>query len=156
MNAVEEIQAAIEKLTALRDAGTAGPFYKSDCEGEIRVFPERLLRNVSRDESGQITSFRSPGSWATEEMVIEYEVESWDVGQDKQDDRMRANAEMFVTLHRTIDAQLAILTAASVDECEWADEWARIGKPHLRGPAKIVPINRAALQLARAINGTNS
>lgn len=65
-----------------------------------------------------------------------------------------ADDDYEVTLHRTIDAQLAILTAAKVDEYECAEEWERIGKPHLRGPAKIVPINMAALKLARAINGT--
>lgn len=62
-------------------------------------------------------------------------------------------ADLVVTLHATIDAQLAILTAARVEEEEAEDYWAEQGKPHLRGPAKIVPVNRAALELARAILG---
>ena len=109
MSAVDEIQAAIEKLTEMKAGGTAGPFFKDDCEGQIRVYPESILRNVSRDESGEITSYRTPGSWQTDQMVFDYEVESWDEGYDKHDDRMRTNADLFVTLHRTIDAQLALL-----------------------------------------------
>lgn len=61
-------------------------------------------------------------------------------------------ADLVVTLHATIDAQLAILTAARVEEEEAAGEVV-LGLPYLRGPAKIVPLNRAALELARAILG---
>lgn len=55
-----------------------------------------------------------------------------------------------------IDAQIAVLAAAEDEEHEAADYWASVGKPHLRGPAKVIPINRAALALARAINASTA
>ncbi|TFD27461.1 hypothetical protein [Cryobacterium cryoconiti] len=136
MSAIE-IQTAITTLTELRDAGTPGPFFLDDCEGEIRVYPERLLPSMSRDESGEITSWTSPGSWQTDEMVISYDVESWDPGENTQDDRMRANAETFVILQRTINPMLAVLQVALTFAALTHNKFTDTG-----------------LELARAINGT--
>ena len=70
MNAIEEIQAAIEKLTRQRDAATAG---------------------VWVDYGGFISG--RAGQWVS-------------------GDSRSVDSALIVTLHRTIDAQLAILQLA--------------------------------------------
>lgn len=137
MTPVERLEAAIKELEELRDGMTEGPFFVDDCEGELMVYPERLLRDVQRDADGWINLWRSPGSWGTDEMVMRHDLESWDEGEDEQDDRLRGAARMFVVLHRTIDAQLAIL---------------RHVLTHYRGDLGI-STNRHVVALADAILG---
>ncbi|MET0992982.1 MAG: hypothetical protein ABWY20_02405 [Mycobacterium sp.] len=122
MSAVEEIQAAIEKLNRQRELANPGPWMHLD-SGDV----------VMGDRADPVDAYP---------MVAEC--------------AHLNDADLIETLHATIDAQLAILRAASNDEWEAKEHWAEVGKPHLRGPAKIVPINMAALALARTINGATS
>lgn len=80
MSAIEEIQAAIEKLTGQREQSTPGPWWA--------WHPASGRGNSSVDAPS--------GDPDNPEMPVEGE---------------RADVELIVTLHRTIDAQLAILTA---------------------------------------------
>lgn len=108
MSAVEEIQAAIEKLTELRDE-----------RGYVEM-------------NGWLAEIREGATGAIEDPGYEG----------------LTNDPIIVTLHRTIDAQLAILEAAVghfperfmqvQDQREWLDKR---------------PSTRNALDLARAING---
>jgi len=77
MNAAEEIQAAIDKLTALRDKSTPGPWFLTY---ESATHP-RVWGAADEDAADHVaTMARSP-----------------------------RDADLIVTLHRTISAQLAIL-----------------------------------------------
>jgi len=50
-----------------------------------------------------------------------------------------------------LDAQMLVLDRALSDEYEAESYSEEKGKPYLRGPSKIVPLNMAALALADAI-----
>jgi hypothetical protein len=111
MKAVEEIQAAIVKLTAQRDDGSRGPWLIGD-EGDYITGPHAT--------SGV---FDGVGPWVIGDAI------------NPED------ADLIVTLHRTIDAQLAILSRA-------ADLASIFG-----GHFPICHYDRYAIALARAING---
>jgi hypothetical protein len=119
---IDEFQAAIEKLRAQKSASTPAP-WASGGRGYVETVPEFDL--------------------------YRFDVMSETVARAELLDE---DADLIVTLHATLDAQLEILTAALVEEIESAEYWAEVGRPHLRGPAKIAPLNRAVLTLARAIN----
>lgn len=114
MSAVEEIEAAVAKLTKLRDESVLGPW-----EGWKQYNPLR----------GNLYGIEARGA----EVAKTYTV---------------ADTELIETLHRTIDAQLKLLSgtlrlfAAAVDlgrEREWLSAVERAGD----------------LDLARSINATS-
>jgi len=113
MTGVEEIHAAIEKLTAQRDESTPGPWAVDDAD----------KCSVYTIDGG--ATILQPEDW-----------------YPRGDNRPAGNAQLVVTLHRTIDAQLAILTDGLADMM--ARE--RLGLPLNTGPVRT-------LALARAING---
>jgi len=97
MNAAETIQAAIDRLAYLNAATAPGPWslgapefpWSSWDEGDVPV-----VVNVEQLFSDRPAFLHHPGSFAES-----------DGGFDRLD------ADLIVTLHRTIDAQLAILRA---------------------------------------------
>ena len=110
MSAVEEIQAAIEKLTKLKAESTPGPWFLTY---EKSTHP-RLWGNASENDADPVALAQN-----------------------------RGNAELIVLLHRTIDAQLAIL----------ADTLNAFSNPIPAFIGYEEQIYHAQLMLARAING---
>ena len=123
MTAAAELRAARTKLERLRRDATVGPW------------------NFEVEGTGESRVYRNYEFFGDQRELVA-------AGGMNSDD-----AELIVALHETIAAQLAILSAALVAEAEAAEHWADLGRTNLRGPAEIVPVNRAALDLARAING---
>ena len=115
MTAVQEIQAAIEKLTQILRQSTPGPWCW-DSQGIVQSF----------DISVQ---------------VGEHEHER--IGVIAAEHVREGDAEVFVTLHRTIDAQLAILR-------DFMERYEGRGKADW---TPVAPGAINALNLARAING---
>jgi hypothetical protein len=113
VNAAETIAAAIEKLETLRDAGTPGPWV----DGE----------NAGRYDAAIVTA--DSGMWA--DAVV-------------RDDGFLdfRDAALVITLHRTIDAQLAVLRMFGAN-LALLDDW----EPH--------PDNEI-MALARAVLGGDS
>ena len=112
MTAVEEIQAAIEKLTELRNLSNEG--------GNRREWKSTPLSPLI--QADVIDSFG--------DVVVER--------------AYAPDAELIVTLHRTIDAQLALLKdGVKFTTVHW-------GQVELRRD-----IGKYALALARAINGAS-
>ncbi|TFD51990.1 hypothetical protein E3T46_07835 [Cryobacterium sp. Hh11] len=122
MTAVDEIQAAIEKLTKLKLNAYRGAWkiVNKSMQGDHGLEHEKCdIQEVAN------------GSWTEDDGY--------------QPALLIEEAELIVTLHRTIDAQLAILA-------DFVDRYA------LRAKSDWVPIAPAAantLALARAINGTD-
>jgi len=112
MSALEEIEAAINKLSGLWALSTRGPWDGPD-----------------------------EAPWAYDEVHPD-------------------DAALVVTLHRSIDAQLAVLRAAlsSILETDNDPQAVYSGGRHMDGSRllKVAPWGRAAVDLARAINGTAS
>jgi len=115
MSALEEIEAAIEKLSALR-----GDTPWALAGGGEWINPIGIT--VAPDDGGV-----SP-----------------------------READLIVTLHRTIDAQLRILKTAIADIVRWTDADSEWGWEPQDGPTPKDSAFIAKLDLARAINGTAS
>lgn len=101
-----------EVVTSIReqaDAATEGPWFLHDCEGEIIIVPERDLVGVDRDDNGAITSWRMPPVYRPERRILDREVETWDEGDDAQDDQIRANARFIAASRTNIDTLLGIV-----------------------------------------------
>ena len=71
------------------------PWFLSDCEGEVEIWRESALR-ISRDEHGEIVGYSMPGSYARNDLVAEWGLDTWDEGQDEDDDERRRMAELIV------------------------------------------------------------
>ena len=116
MTAVEEIRAAIEKLTELKNMSTQPVESAYWVQGA----------NRKRYESAREV-YTGPEAAGSSDVATCFN---------------RHDAELIVTLHRTIDAQLAILKEAAT---QLADAY---------GGAQLGPeFYRAEIALARAING---
>ena len=113
MTAVEEIQAAIEKLTAQRDESTPGPWAVDDAD----------KCSVYTIDGG--ATILQPEDW-----------------YPRGDNRPAGNAQLVLTLHRTIDAQLAILREPLAVYEKW----------NIDGDTELEKFPHA-YALARAING---
>lgn len=116
MNAADTIAAAIEKLEALKVDSHPGPWEHWPEAGDIEIH----VPSYPDGERIIATAVRPRGGW----------------GAPIYQDNYEPNADLIVTLHRTIDAQLTIL---------------RTGKQF----AEITPntFTRVALDLALAILG---
>ena len=102
-----------EVLASIReqaDAATEGPWFLSDCEGEIDIVPEKDLVDVTRDEEGRITGWNLPSVFRPERRVLACRVDSWDEGEDTQDDQIRANARFMAGARTNIDTLLGIVS----------------------------------------------
>ena len=115
VSAVDEIRAAIEKLTELKVEGTIGPWLVEEVPetGECCLIREFKFFGP---QTAPLLEFVAPGGMS------------------------RADSDLIVTLHRTIDAQLAILNGALGDAEGSHDE-----------PAAF----DSAVALARTINGAD-
>lgn len=118
MNAVEEIQAAIVKLTAERSDATRGPWYPWHPQGD------RGLSSVDAPSDDPDNP----------EMVVEGGTQ---------------DVDLIVTLHRTIDAQIALLSHTVEIHAKYVEMgFERRWESAIR--------EAGDLDLARAINGPTS
>lgn len=120
MTALDEMNAAIDRLTALRDASTPGPF---EAVNACDVFTEDRINDhlVANFSSGR-----------TE---VPYEEEA-------------ANRRLFLTLHGLIDPLLAVLAAGRTATSAFPDVKDDAGLPGWAAEAKALalPIARAINQ----------
>lgn len=103
----QEIVASIREQA---DAATEGPWFLSDCEGEIDIVPEKDLVDVTRDGDGRITGWNLPSVYGPERRILERRVDSWDEGEDAQDDQIRADARFMAASRTNIDILLDIVS----------------------------------------------
>lgn len=71
-------------------------FFVEDCEGSLSVWRESALVRVSRDERGEIVSWATPFSYRPSDQVVAIELDSWDPGEDAEDDVRRADIRDLV------------------------------------------------------------
>ncbi|MEJ8654653.1 hypothetical protein WKI65_43135 [Streptomyces sp. MS1.AVA.3] len=72
-----------------------GPWFVSDCEGQLQVWREGALEHVVRDAAGTITGWSKPSSWKAGDLLHEADLETWDEGEDPEEDLERANARLM-------------------------------------------------------------
>lgn len=144
MSAVEEIEAAIEKLETLKAHSVPGPWKHWPEAGDIEIY----------------TDAPNPRSASSEYIVAAQVRPRNDFGGKIYVDNYEPNAELIVTLHSTIEAQLAILRAAlsEIHDTETDPTATYSDGRHMSGERmlKVTALGRASLELARAINGATS
>jgi hypothetical protein len=102
--------AAVEELRALLGRLPAPPWMVHDVEGDLQVWPESELRKVTRDEDGEITGYRTPSSLGL--LLAEWDLDSWDSGQDDRDDLRRDVAQLLVLARNLLPGLLTEVTEA--------------------------------------------
>jgi hypothetical protein len=121
-----------EQMKARLEAATEGPWFLNDCEGELIVLPEADLIRVERGANGEIESWGLPSFYPPERRILEVELDSWDEGEDEQDDQIRANAELIAhaptdlaKLHAALDAVEAMHRQDTYGPkyCTCGDSW---------------------------------
>lgn len=122
MSAVEEIETAMEALTDMRSGGSPGPW------------------SVAHAENGTVIEWAAPDADACRFVAVLSDEDGEDFNADPGGPD--CDAYLIVTLHCTIDAQLAILNQALKYERSSI------------GTGSAEEFHRTALTLARAINGT--
>ncbi|NEA22650.1 hypothetical protein [Actinomadura bangladeshensis] len=74
-------------------------WFLSDCEGRLAIWREAALRHVRRDEDGEIDGYSLPASYRPTDLITEWDLNTWDPGQDEDDDKRRALAARIVIDH---------------------------------------------------------
>lgn len=77
------------------EEASAGPWFVSDCEGRLQVWREAALEHVVRNAAGTITGYSTPAFWNSGDLLHEADLETWDEGEDDEDDLERANARLM-------------------------------------------------------------
>lgn len=97
----------LNEIEARAAAATAAPWFVSDYEGALQVWREGALRNVTRNEAGDVTGYRKPASWTPGDMVAHWNLDTWDPGADPYDDQLRANARFQAAARTDVPALVA-------------------------------------------------
>lgn len=109
-------------MEAVDRAAQFGPLHLSDCEGHLAIWKESALRHVQRNEHGEIVGYSTPGSYDATDLVAEWDLDTWDRGQDGQDDEVRDAAKAIVTAVNS----LPVLSNANRDLGKVVDLYAEV------------------------------
>ncbi|MFC4006552.1 hypothetical protein ACFOY2_04925 [Nonomuraea purpurea] len=72
------------------------PWFLADCEGDMQIWRESALQRVSRECSGEIVGYSTPSSYKRNDLVADWDLGTWDEGEDEDDDERRRMAELIV------------------------------------------------------------
>lgn len=106
----EQTEITSEELVTAREIATAAqadPLLHTDCDGTLRVWRESALLNVARDDNGAVTGWREPFSYRPSDLILDAELDSWDEGEDEEDDRLRQAVRHMVAAYALMPALLA-------------------------------------------------
>jgi hypothetical protein len=133
-----------EEMEALRELlGSVGshPWFLSDCEGTLAIWREAALKHVSRDENGDINGYSTPGSYRRNDLVAEWDLDTWDEGEDEDDDERRRMAELVVEGFNLLPRLLA-----EADCLRLRAEKAEAEQTRLARSAEALRVNRDQLK----------
>lgn len=87
----------------MADAKTVDRWFLSDCEGSLEIWREAVLRNVTRDENGEVDSYRLPAAYKDGDLIASWDLSTWDEGEDPADDARRSLYAEIVRAHNAGD-----------------------------------------------------
>lgn len=93
-------------MDALDEAAKLGPLFLSDCEGSLQIWRESAIERIVKDETGEIIGYSTPGCYKATDLVAEWDLDTWDEGDDVTDDTRRKAARALVTAINSLPAQL--------------------------------------------------
>ena len=120
-------------IAAIREraqAATEGPWDAEDCEGELEVLAGSARTTWTTTESGYRVGTPAASYRATD-LIAEWDLDTWDEGEDEDDDQRRANAEFIAAARTDVEAlcdeveRLRALVDSSVTEAAVREQVAR-------------------------------
>lgn len=114
----EIITEAITRLKDLLASVGPAPWFLSDCEGDLQIWRESALQRVSRACSGEIVGYSTPSSYKRNDLVASWDLDTWDEGEDEDDDERRRMAELIVEAVNALPHLIAAAEAAQADQAE--------------------------------------
>ncbi|MEU6709924.1 hypothetical protein ABZ897_00480 [Nonomuraea sp. NPDC046802] len=97
------------------------PWFLADCEGDMQIWRESALQRVSRECSGEIIGYSTPSSYKRNDLVAGWDLDTWDEGEDEDDDERRRMAELIVESVNLLPHLLTALETAQADQAESAE-----------------------------------
>ncbi|MCP9947332.1 hypothetical protein [Actinomadura madurae] len=82
---------------------TLDRWFLSDCEGRLEIWREAVLRDVTRDEHGEIDSYSLPAVYKDTDLIASWDLGTWDEGEDDADDARRRMWAEIVRAHNVGD-----------------------------------------------------
>jgi len=108
---VTDILPSLDAIQARADAATEGPWDDEDCEGELSVRAGTAITQWKTLPSG--TRMGTPASsWKSSDLIAEWDLDTWDWGEDPNDDQRRQDAEFIAAARTDVPALVAALRAA--------------------------------------------
>lgn len=99
-----------QEMQQLAESATEGPWEAEDCEGEFFVGADDALTQWEETSDG----FRigtPASSWKSTNRIYEHDLDTWDAGEDKDDDQRRADAEFIAACREWVPGALRWLEA---------------------------------------------
>jgi hypothetical protein len=108
----EQIRELSQLITQLPDS----PWFLVDCEGDLQLWLESAVKDITRDADGNVTGYRLPAQYPIEALVAEWMLETWDEGEDEQEDQFRAYARFMAAARTAVPALLAELKRLQAEQ----------------------------------------
>jgi hypothetical protein len=112
----------ITELQALLAELPDSPWFLVDCEGDLQLWLETAVLNITRDEHGNATGYRLPASYKPADLIAEWGLDTWDPGQDTADDQIRACARFMAAARTAVPALLAEVKQLTRDRDQAREE----------------------------------
>lgn len=91
------------------------PWFLSDCEGDMAIWRESALTHVSRECTGEIVGYSTPSSYKRNDLIASWDLDTWDEGEDEDDDERRRMAELIVEAVNALPLLIAAAEAVVVE-----------------------------------------
>lgn len=105
----------LDQLEQMQAKATQGPWEAEDCEGQLSVRAGTALTQWDEHTASDGTPYRigTPArSYKSTDLIIEHDLDTWDEGEDLDDDQRRADAEWIAAIHNAAPELIAELREA--------------------------------------------
>ncbi|QOV97180.1 hypothetical protein [Rhodococcus pyridinivorans] len=120
------------ELRELLAKATPEPWQVDDCEGELRIGAGDAVTKWEDRTTEDGRSYRigtPPRSWKATDLIYEHDLDTWDEGEDQDDDQRRTDAELIVAAVNALPALLDALDQAD-DHAKFLESVADINDTH--------------------------